>query len=178
MCTVSLFPLSCYACIFKDTISLHGDELDDVFWDEKSEFGFLDDNDEEEDRDEEDGEIQEYHSESNLLHETTYIKNGHHHHHYQQNHHHQHHHYHTTQIDHNHYNQRRPTSPSVIPLRQNRLLQGKCYKEYRLSRSMPNLADEGHLVLSISNAQGLFQKAQQKVRGGRRISSRRYRRKT
>ncbi|XP_063952083.1 FYVE, RhoGEF and PH domain-containing protein 2-like [Lytechinus pictus] len=169
------FPLSCYACIFKDTISLHGDELDDVFWDEKSEFGFLDDNDEEEDRDEEDGEIQEYHSESNLLHETTYIKNGHHHHHYQQNHHHQHHHYHTTQIDHNHYNQRRPTSPSVIPLRQNRLLQGKCYKEYRLSRSMPNLADEGHLVLSISNAQGLFQKAQQKVRGGRRISSRRYR---
>eukprot|EP00057_Strongylocentrotus_purpuratus_P014398 XP_011668872.1 PREDICTED: FYVE, RhoGEF and PH domain-containing protein 4 isoform X5 [Strongylocentrotus purpuratus] len=171
----------------EDTLSIHsGDLQDDVFWDEKSEFGFLDGEKEEEEeyRDEEDGEFQglglrEYHSESNLIHETSYNKNGHHlHQHHDNHHHHNHHHLHTTQTDHNHHSQRRPTSPSVIPLRQNKLLQGKCYKEYRLSRSMPNLDDDGQLVLSISNAQGLFQKAQQKVRGGRRISrisSRRYR---
>ena len=64
---------------------------------------------------------------------------------------------------------RSPTTPRVIPLRQNKLLQGKCYREFRLSKSLPNLAAEDRLELSISNAQGLFQKAQQKVRS-RRVS--------
>ncbi|XP_072178122.1 uncharacterized protein [Diadema setosum] len=167
----------------------------EVFWTEKDEFGFLDneyaEHDEHDDNDDDDvtsSPITEYHSDSSLLdtneqqnkffHQQHNNQHNNHYHHKDHNHHHHNHHHHHHHHQHQHHQQPKraaggttgvgSTSPVVIPLRQNKLLQNKCYREYRLSRSLPNLPSEDQVVLSISNARGLFQRAQQKARGHRR----------